>query len=398
MSGSMRLSQRVNQIKESATLAVTARAAEMRKSGIDVLGFGAGEPDFDTPAHIIAACKQALDAGHTRYAKPTHGIPEARAAVCEKLRRDNGLNYKPDQVIITVGAKEALFLAFAALIDPGDEVILPAPYWVSFPEQVSFCGGRVVTILGDEAGGLRISPRQLADAITTRTRVVLFNSPSNPGGFAYSPEETRALAAVLSGKDLIVFSDEMYDCLRFGDRREHLSFAAISDEWYAKTITFNAASKSHAMTGWRVGYAAGPQEIINAMARIQSHTTSGTATFIHHALVEALVGDQSHVETMRQEFERRGRRMYERLCAMQGVTCVRPDGAFYCFPNVSGAFARLGVTNSGEFCKKVLEQAHVALVPGDAFGMDTHVRLSFATDPKTIEEGLDRLEKLLGRR
>ncbi len=394
----MQLSDRVSQINESATLAVTARAAEMRKAGIDVLGFGAGEPDFDTPLHIREAAKRAIDAGHTRYAKPAHGIPEARAAVCEKFRRDNGLNYSPDQVIVSVGAKEALFLAFASLVNPGDEVILPAPYWVSFPEQVRFCGGVVVQVAGDQSQGLRIRPDQLAGALTSRTKIVLFNSPSNPGGFAYSPAETRALAEVLSGQDILVFSDEMYDCLRFGDRREHLSFAAISDEWYAKTITFNAASKTHAMTGWRVGYAAGPRPIIQAMARIQSHTTSGTATFIHHALVEALIGDQSHVERMRQEFERRGKLMHARLSAMRGVTCVPPDGAFYCFPNVSGTFAKLGVSNSGEFCKKVLEETHVALVPGDAFGMDTHVRLSFATDPATIDKGLDRLEKLLGRR
>lgn len=392
----MELSQRVRQISESATLAVSARAGEMKRQGHDVVGFGAGEPDFDTPASIIAAAKRALDAGHTRYAKPASGIPEAKAAVCEKFRRDNGLNYAPEQVIVTVGAKEALFLAFSALIDPGDEVILPVPYWVSFPEQVRFCGGVVVPVQGDEAAGLRVTPEKIARALTPRTKVVVFNSPSNPGGFAYTPQETRAIADVLAGREIIVFSDEMYDCLRFGDCRENLSFAAISPEWYGRTITFNAASKSHAMTGWRVGYAAGPKDIIQAMARIQSHTTSGTATFIHHALVEALTGDQSHVEMMRKEFERRGLHMHRRLCALKDVTCVRPDGAFYCFPNVSGTFARLGVRTSGEFCKKVLEEVHVALVPGDAFGMDTHVRLSFATDMATIDKGLDRLEKLLG--
>lgn len=394
----MQLSDRVRQINESATLAVSARASEMQRAGVDVVGFGAGEPDFDTPRHIIDAAKRGLDAGHTRYAKPTSGTPEARAAVCTKFKRDNGLTYAPDQAIVTVGAKEALFLGFAALLNPGDEVILPAPYWVSFPEQVRFCGGVVVPVIGSEADGLRIRPEQLASAVTPRTRVVVFNSPSNPGGFAYSPEETRAIAAALSGRDIIVFSDEMYDCLRFGERREHLSFAAISPEWYEKTVTFNAASKSHAMTGWRVGYAAGPKAIIKAMATIQSHTTSGTATFIHDALVEALAGNQSHVEQMRQEFEHRGLHMHRRLTALAGVTCVKPDGAFYCFPNVSGTFARLGVRNSGEFCRKVLEETHVALVPGEAFGMDTHARLSFATGMQTIDKGLDRLEKLLGRK
>lgn len=392
----MQLSDRVRKINESATLAVTARATEMKRAGIDVVGFGAGEPDFDTPRHIVEAGKRALDAGHTRYAKPTSGTPEARTAVCAKFLRDNGLTYTPDQAIVTVGAKEGLFLAFAALLNPGDEVMLPVPYWVSFPEQVRFCGGVVVPVYGDESDGLRIRPEHIAGALTPRTKVLVFNSPSNPGGFAYSPEETRAIAEALSGRDIIIFSDEMYDCLRFGERRQHQSFAAISPEWYEKTITFNAASKTHAMTGWRVGYAAGPKPIIKAMATIQSHTTSGTATFIHDALVEALTGDQSHVESMRREFERRALHMHGRLCAMKGVTCVKPDGAFYCFPNVSGTFGRLGVKDSGEFCRKVLEETHVALVPGDAFGMDTHVRLSFATDMATIEKGLSRLEKLLG--
>jgi len=393
----MELSQRIQAIDESATLAVAARAAELKRSGVDVVGFGAGEPDFDTPESIKAAAKRALDAGHTGYAKPTSGIPEARAAVCEKFRRDNRLSYTPDQVIITVGGKEALFLAFSTLLNPGDEVILPVPYWVTFPEQIRLCGGKVVPILGNEANGLRIRPEQIAAALTQRTKVFVFNSPSNPGGFTYSPEEVRAIARVLSGRDLIVFSDEMYDCLLYGANREYLSFAAVSPEWFAKTITFNAASKTHAMTGWRVGYAAGPVPLIKGMAKLQSHTTSGTATFIHHALVEALTGDQSHVENMRLEFERRGKHMHRRLSALRGVTCAEPTGAFYCFPNVSGTFARLGVRNSAEFCTLVLDQTHVALVPGGAFGMDTNVRLSFATDLQTIDKGLDRLENLLGR-
>lgn len=392
----MQLSQRATSVTESATLAVAAKAAALRRAGCDVIGFGAGEPDFDTPARIKAAAKKALDEGRTGYAKPTSGIPEARAAVCEKLSRDNNLTYEPAQTIITVGGKEALFLACAALLDSGDEVILPAPYWVSFPEQVKLCGGRVVILQPRSADNLRVMPQQFADALTPKTKVVIFNSPSNPGGFAYSPEETRAIAAVLSGRDVVVFSDEMYDRLRFGERREHLSFAAISDEWYEKTVTLNAASKSYAMTGWRVGYAAGPAPIIQAMARIQSHTTSGAATFVQHALVEALTGDQSDVEAMRVEFEKRGHHMHARLNALNGVRCIKPDGAFYAFPDVSGTYARLGVGGSQEFCAAVLEKAHVALVPGAAFGMDTHVRLSFANSMEHIDAGLDRLADLLG--
>ncbi len=394
----MKLSQRSQQLTPSATLAVANKAAEMRRAGADVIGFGAGEPDFGTPANIKEAAKRALDAGHTGYAKPTHGIPEARAAVCEKFKVDNGLGYEPDQVIITVGGKEALYLACMALLEPGDEVILPVPYWVSFPEQIKLCGAKVVPLFADEANGMRLTPEQFAAAVTPKTRVLIFNSPSNPGGFAYSPEETREIAAALAGRDIIVFSDEMYDRLRFGDRREHLSFAAISDEWYSKTITFNAASKTHSMTGWRAGYAAGPKPIIKAMCNLQSHTTSGTPTFVQHALVEALTGDQSHVETMRQAFEERGEHMWKRLNALKGVSCVRPTGAFYCFPNVSQSYAGLGVRDSGGFCEAVLEKAHVALVPGDAFGSEAHVRLSFANSLDHINRGLDRLEKMLGRK
>lgn len=393
----MELSERAKQVSESATMAVAAKAAQLRRAGKDVLGFGAGEPDSPTPEHIRDAAKRALDAGHTGYAKPGSGIPEARAAVCEKFRRENGLTYTPEQTIITVGGKEALFLACAALLDPGDEVILPVPYWVTFPEQIKLCGGVVVPVQGDEANDLRLTPDQIVAAITPKTKVLIFNSPSNPGGFAYSPEETRAIAEALSGRDIVVFSDEMYDRLRYGDRQEHLSFAGTSPEWYEKTITFNAASKTHAMTGWRVGFAAGPADIIKAMGRIQSHTTSGTAHFVQHALVEALTGDQSHVESMRAEYERRGHRMCDRLNRLSGVSCVRPGGAFYCFPKVRDTYAKLGVANSQEFCEVVLGKALVALVPGGAFGCDDNVRLSFANSMDHIDAGLDRLEKLLGK-
>jgi len=394
-SGLMNISTRAMELSESATLAVAAKAAEMRAAGKDIIGFGAGEPDFKTPSHVCEAAKRALDEGHTSYAKPSSGIPAARAAVCAKFLRDNGLTYKPAQTMTTVGGKEGLFLACAALLNPGDEVLLPVPYWVSFPEQIRLCGGRVVPIHSTDSATLRLTPDQIASAVTDKTKVLIFNSPSNPGGFAYSPDEVRAIAAALSGRDIIVFSDEMYDRLRYGDRREHLSFAAIDDEWYGKTITFNAASKSHSMTGWRIGYAGGPEPIIKAMCKIQSHTTSGAATFIQHALVEALTGDQQHVETMRIEFEKRGRHMAARLNALKGVTCIEPSGAFYCFPDVTRTYTTLGVSDSNAFCQVVLEKARVALVPGGAFGSDGHVRLSFANSLESINAGLDRLEKLL---
>lgn len=393
----MKLSARAQLITPSATLAVATKAAELKRAGVNVIGFGAGEPDFRTPASIVAAAKQALDAGHTGYAKPSSGIPTAKAAVCEKFKRENALHYDPSQVIITLGGKEALALAFAALLDPDDEVLLPVPYWVSFPEQIQFFGGRVVPIVpkGDD---LRLTPDQIAAAVTDKTRIFVFNSPSNPGGFAYNEHETRAIADALKDRDLIVFSDEMYDQLRYGDRREHFSFARISDDWYQRTITFNATSKTHAMTGWRLGYAAGPATLIKAMSNVQSHTTSGAVHFAQYGLVEALTGDQSHVQEMHAAFEQRGRHMAKRLNELKGVQCIEPSGAFYCFPDVSGAFAGLGVPDAVGFCEVVLERAHVALVPGNAFGMDTHIRMSFATGMEQIDSGIDRLAEVLGRR
>ncbi len=392
----MKLSQRVQQLAESATQAVSAKAAAMKQNGIDVVSFGAGEPDFTTPENIRNACKAALEAGHTGYAKPISGIPAAKEAVCSKLKRENGLEYKPSQVILTVGGKEALFLACTALLDESDEVILPAPYWVTYPEQIKLCGARAVIIEGKESNSFKLSPDEIAAAVTPKTRAVIFNSPSNPGGFTYSPEEVKAVADVVAAKDIIVFSDEMYDRLIYGNQR-FMSFAAAGPDVYEKTLTFNAGSKTYAMTGWRIGYVAGPEPIIKAMAKLQSQTTSGTTTFGQHALVEALTGDQSAVETMRREFERRADYMHQRLNAIKGMSCVQPTGAFYAFPNVSSTYASLGVGGSVEFAGKVLEEAHVALVPGIAFGMDTHVRLSFATSIDQIREGCDRLEKLLGK-
>ena len=392
----MKISQRIQELEESATLAVSAKAAAMKKQGINVVGFGAGEPDFPTPVNIRNACKAALDAGHTKYASPASGIPAAKEAVCSKFKRENNLEYTPSQVMITVGGKEALYLASMTLLDPGDEAILPAPYWVSYPEQIKLCGAKPVIIEGKESNNFKVTPEQIAKAITPKTRVLIFNSPSNPGGFTYTPDEVRAIAKLVADKDIIVFSDEMYDRLIYGNQR-FLSFAACGPQNYARTLTFNAGSKTYSMTGWRVGYVAGPEPIIKAMAKLQSQTTSGTATFCHHALVEALSGDQAEVEKMRKEFERRAEYMHQRLNGIKGVTCVQPTGAFYAFPNVSGAFAALGVKGSLDFSAKVLEQAHVAVVPGIAFGLDDYVRLSFATSMEQIREGCDRLEKLLGK-
>ena len=391
----MKLSRRATELKESATLAVSGRAAAMQRDGIDVVSFGAGEPDFDTPEHIKDAAWRALKDGHTGYAKPASGILPLKEAVAAKLSRDNGLEYDPgSQVLITVGGKEALFLAFAAIVDPGDEVILPAPYWVSYPEQVALNGGKNVVVPGDVANSFKITPEQLGSAITDRTRGFVFNSPSNPGGFVYEPDEVEALAAVLEGRDVVVLSDEMYDRILFGGR-EYKSYATSSRHAYDHTVTFNAGSKTYAMTGWRIGYAAGPPDLIQAMAKLQSQTTSGTATFVQHALVAALEGDQSRVETMRREFEKRGAEICRRLNSIAGVECPEPGGAFYVFPDVSACYERLGVSGSIEFSSRLLEESHVAVVPGEASGMDGCVRLSFATSMENITKGVDRIAEFL---
>lgn len=391
----MKISNRIEALAESATLAVASRAAQMKADGIDVLGFGAGEPDFDTPDHIKTATINAIKAGATKYAKPTSGIMEVKQAVCEKLKRQNDLSYEPSQVIVTAGGKMACYLAIHALVNPGDEVIIPTPYWVSYPEIVKLAGGVPVFVTGDESNDFKITPDQLASAITNKTRMFLFNSPSNPGGFTYHPAEVDALAAVTCDKDIAVLSDEIYDQLVFGDQRTK-SFASCGSAAYDQTLTINAGSKTYSMTGWRIGYVAGPQAAIKAMAKLQSQSTSGACTFVQYGLAEALIADQGEVERMRVQFEKRAAHIHERLNALPGVTCRKPTGAFYAFPNISGACKKLGVTGSTAFAAKVLESVHVAVVPGVAFGSDDHVRFSFACSKEQIDAGMDRLAGLLG--
>lgn len=391
----MRLARRVTELAESATLAVSAKAAQLRADGHDVIGFGAGEPDFETPAPIRDAVIKALGDGHTGYSKPASGIPAAKQAVCTKFLRDNGLTYSSNQIIITAGGKMTCYLAVQTLIDPGDEVIIPKPYWVSYPEIVKLAGGVPVFTCGPEENDYKLTPDVLERAITPKTKLVFLNSPSNPSGVTYTPSEIRALGAVLEDRPITVISDEIYDRLVYGDT-EPLSYASVSAKCYAQTITINAASKTYAMTGWRLGYAGGSSDIITGMAKLQSQSTSGAVTFNQHALVAALTGDQSPVEAMREAFERRGQHMWNRLRAMPGLRCPRPTGAFYCFPNVSGAYRKLGVDGSGAFAERLLDEAKVAVVPGVAFGLDQHIRLSFACGMEQIDEGLDRLQKFLG--
>ncbi len=390
----MKIAKRIQDLAESATLAVSAKAAKMKADGIDVIGFGAGEPDFDTPDHIKQAAIAAIQSGQTKYSKPASGIASAKQAVCDKLARENNLNYSPNQIIITAGGKMGVYMVMQAVLDPGDEVIIPKPYWVSYPEMAKLAGAKPIFVAGPEENAYKLSPSTLASAITDRTRLVLLTSPSNPSGVTYDPGELQALAEVLENRDLMVLSDEIYDQLVY-DGQESISYASISDKTFSQTITLNAGSKTYAMTGWRVGYAAGPTEIIKAMSKLQSQTTSGAATFNQVALATALTADQSVVRSMRDEFQDRGYQMWKRLSAMPGVRCPKPTGAFYCFPNVSGTFQKIGVQGSAEFASNLLEQANVAVVPGVAFGLDEHIRLSFALSMAQLNTGLDRIEAWL---
>ncbi len=394
----MKISLRARSVPPSPTLAVTARAAELRANGVDVIGFGAGEPDFDTPQYIKDAAIKALLEGKTKYT-PTSGITELRKAIAEKLGRENGLQYTPDQIVVNIGGKQSVYLAIQAVVDPGDEVLLPAPYWVSYPEAIRLAGGEVKVIKTDRANDYKMTPRQLAEAITDKTVMLILNSHNNPGGFTYTPDELKALAEVLKGTKIWVLSDEIYEKLVFGQTR-FVSFASLSQDAYNRTLTLNGFSKAFAMTGWRLGYVAGPTDVIKAIGRLQDHMTSNAVSFAQYAAVAAL-GPQSAqtIETMRSEFEKRGQYMAERLSQIEGLYCPRPTGAFYCFPDVSSHYGRkingTLIQDSMSFASALLDQAGVAVVPGAPFGMDQNIRLSFACSMEKIQAGLDRLTRWL---
>ena len=394
------LADRVKLVSESITLAVSAKANAMRKAGVDVVGFGAGEPDFDTPAFIKEAAKAALDKGQTKYT-PTPCLPELRQAIADKFNRDNGLPYKAEQITTGAGGKHCLYMAFMAVLNSGDEVILPSPYWVSYPEQIKLAGGTPKIVRGEELNSFKITPRQLEKAIGPRTKVFLINSPSNPSGVAYTPEELKALAEVIARhQDVIVFSDEIYEKLVY-DGLKFVSFATLHPSLLERTLTFNCHSKSFAMTGWRVGYVGGPKAAIDAMNKLQSQMTSHITSFTQIPAATALQDPRGaeSVEQMRRQFEKRGRHMWERLSRLPKVTCVRPNGAFYCFPNISAYFGKTAgattITDAISFAAALLEQSHVAVVPGNDSGFDTHVRLSFATSLEQIDKGIDRIEQFL---
>jgi len=394
------LAQRMKLVSDSITLAVSAKAGALKKAGVDVVGFGAGEPDFDTPAFIKDAAKAALDKGQTKYT-PSPCFPELRQAIAEKFQKENNLPYKPDQITTGAGGKHCLYMAFMAVLDPGDEVIIPSPYWVSYPEQVKLAGGTNKILRGRESNGFKITPKELVNAIGPRTKVFVINSPSNPAGHAYTPEELKALADVVAAHpDVLVFSDEIYEKLVY-DGLKFASFATLNPALLDRTLTFNCHSKSFAMTGWRVGYIGGPKPIIDAVNKLQSQMISHITSFTQVPAAQALTDPRGRdaIESMRQEFEKRGRHMWQRLTALPKVKCVKPQGAFYCFPNVSAYFGKqaggVDITDAVSFSAALLEQAHVAVVPGNDSGFDTHVRLSFATSMQQIDKGLDRIGEFL---
>jgi len=394
----MKTSKRAQDVPASATIAVTARAQELKAQGVDVVGFGAGAPDFDTPDYIKDAAIKALKEGKTKYTSAA-GIVELRTAIAEKLKTENGLDYSPDQIIVNIGGKHSVYEAMQAALDPGDEVILPAPYWVTYPEAIKLAGATAKIIQTDKSNSYKITLQQLKDAITDKTAMLLINSPNNPGGFTYTPEELKGIASALEGTSIIVLSDEIYEKLIYGDTK-FVSFASLSEDAYNRTLTLNGFSKTFSMTGWRLGYTAGPLDVIKAMGRLQSHMTSNAVTFGQYAAIAALGEPAAQaIESMRVEFERRGKYMTDRLNSIKGIQCSESTGAFYCFPDVSSHYGRTingqKINGSMDFAKALLEQAKVALVPGLPFGCDNNVRLSFACSLEQITKGLDRLNEWL---
>ena len=395
----MKLATRVAKIKPSETLAITAKANALKAEGRDVIGFGAGEPDFDTPANIKTAAIRAIESGFTKYT-PVGGTDELKDAVIGKLKRDNALEYKRSQVVVSCGAKHTLYNLAQALFEAGDEVIIPAPYWVSYPDIVVLAGGQPVIVDTQEKDGFKMKPEQLKAAITSRTRAVVINSPSNPTGAAYSPEELKALAAVLLNTEILAISDDIYEKIIYANFA-FANIATVEPRMKDRTIVVNGVSKAYAMTGWRIGYAAGPEQIIAAINKIQSQNTSNPASISQKAAVEALNGDQDVVGQMVIEFRKRRDIIVQLLNEIDGIKCLSPEGAFYVFPNVSEIYGRSfqgkKITNSTELIDYLLDEANVATVPGAAFGSDSHIRLSYATSLKNIEEGVKRIKNTIAR-
>jgi len=381
-----KISRRAASLAPSLTLAIDSKAKAMKAEGQDVVGFGAGEPDFDTPQHIKDAAIKALNEGFTKYT-PSSGIPELRQAIADKFKRENGLSYKPSQIIVSNGGKHSCYNVILATCEEGDEVIIPAPYWLSYPEMVKLAGATPVILTTTDQTEFKVTPAQLRAAITPRTRLFVFNSPSNPTGSVYTPEEIKALGDICVEKGVLIMSDEIYEHLLY-DGAVHKSVASFSPAHYEHTILVHGFAKAWSMTGWRLGFLAAPEPIAKAIDAIQSHSTSNPTSFAQKGAVAALTGPQDHLKGWLVEYAKRRTCAWKKLNSIPGISCVNSKGAFYLFPNIS----KLGLRSS-EFCARLLEAEKVAAVPGIAFGADDYLRISYATSLANIEKGLDRLEK-----
>lgn len=393
------LSKKAQCVKPSSTLAITAMAKEMKAQGIDVVGFGAGEPDFDTPDNINQAAIQAINDGFTKYT-PASGIMDLKEAICAKFKRFNKLDYKPSQIVISNGGKHSLTNIFQVLLNPGDEVIIPAPYWLSYPEIVKLAEGVPVTVRGEKSQGYKVSAKQIQDAITDKTKALVLNTPSNPTGMVYSKEELEAIARVAVENDIYVVADEMYENLIYGEK-EHISIASLNDEIYKRTITCSGVAKSYAMTGWRIGYTGSSEEIAKLMGSVQSHQTSNPNSIAQKATVEALNGSQEAPEAMKKEFDRRRKYMYQRISDMKLVSALEPEGAFYLFVDCSQVIGKeyegKVIDSAATMADILIKDFAVAVIPCADFGFDDHIRLSYAISLEQIEKGLNKLEEFLCR-
>lgn len=392
----MNLAKRVSALAPSTTLEITAKAKALKDAGFDVIGLGAGEPDFNTPQHIIDASIQAMNEGHTKYT-PTGGLPGLKNAIIKKLKQDQDLTYNPNEIIVCSGAKHALYTLFQVILDEGDEVIIPTPYWVSYPEQVKLAGGTPIYIEGFEKNEFKITPEQIEGVITERTKAIIINSPSNPTGMIYSKEELKALGDVCLQKNILIVSDEIYEKLTYGEYK-HYSIAELSTELKEKTIVINGVSKSHSMTGWRIGYAAGNKDIISAMTNLASHSTSNPTSIAQYGTIAAYEGTQEPVEVMRKAFEERLNIIYKKLIELPGFSCIKPQGAFYLFPNAKQAALQAGYNTVDDLVTALLEEEKVAIIPGSGFGAPDYVRLSYATSLDSLEKAIERINQFMIRK
>ncbi|MBC1473388.1 pyridoxal phosphate-dependent aminotransferase [Listeria grandensis] len=388
------LSKRVQEIAASPTLAITAKAREMKQAGVDVIGLGAGEPDFNTPQNIIDAAVDSMNKGFTKYTATT-GIPELKQAIIGKLQQDQDLAYKPNQIFVGTGAKHVLYCAFQAILNPGDEVIVPVPYWVTYPEQIKLAGGVPIFVEAGFEADFKITAADFEKAVTSKTRAIVLNSPNNPTGMTYSKAELVAIGKVAEKHGIYVVSDEIYEKLYYGDKNELVSIASLSDALYQLTIVINGVSKAYAMTGWRIGYAAAAEPIIASMGRLADHMTSNPTANAQYGAMEAYNGDQAVPETMYQAFEERMERFYPILESIPGFKPKKPSGAFYFFIDVAEAAQMKGFADVDAFAKSLLDDAFVAVVPGSGFGMPDYIRISYATDPALFEQALNRINDFM---